>query len=78
MAGARCLEPDRSLRFVQRVMPNRLSMYPPQAERHKRDGTQRMVRRWQGALVPLYFEALWEHVKAERRTRRWGAVKLAN
>ena len=23
------------MRFVQRVMPNRLSMHPPQAERHR-------------------------------------------
>ena len=40
MAGARWLELDRaeldrSMRFVQRVMPNRLSMHPPQAERHR-------------------------------------------
>ena len=40
MAGDRwleldSLELDRSMRFVQRVMPNRLSMYPPQAERHR-------------------------------------------
>ena len=35
-------------------------------ERRKREGVQRLIRRWQGATVSGYFDAFRDHVKAER------------